>query len=672
MTRIRRFFSPAPTLFMILCLALTMTAVWPARSASAAPPDQPQPTFDIDEVKVGMKGYGKTVFHGTKIEPFHVEVVSINANETPNRSVIWVRCTDERMIKTGPVQGMSGSPIYLWEEGQEQKLGEGGRLIGAFAFGYANTNECIVGVQPIQYMRAVGDRATAKDRPKLSRRAQPGAGHAMLSRLYEASERADVSPLTRSRLGAMRKLSEAATPKGTLPGAGVLTDHAGREPMLGLPGGAGVAGQPMRMMVPMAVGDAGVAEVLAPVLTPMGIQPFAADPSALGGKVPAGFDVENVELEPGSALVVPFAWGDADLSGAGTVTDVLPDGTVLGFGHAMDGVGVTAMPMATGYVHFIVSLNTISYKRAGTLELKGALVQDEQAAVAGTDERPYTSAPVNVTINIEGQPKYSYDYHVLNHPQLTPAIAAAVVTQSATAVQGPPLRNTVRYSTDLKFSTGHELTIQSASVGDGAQSAAMSIASVVGSLTQNTFEDVELESVNTTIDIDYGLDVQQLFSAKLSKTTAAPGETIDLELELVGYHEQIRRKTVPITIPEDMPEGQTQLMVADASGYTQMLLNAKPHLSQIDSVDDYVAGLKAVLEPRPTSLFAMLQTRKVNLAVDGQDYQDLPTSRAVLIGAGNPRAQGYQAIDTQEHDLGRMFMGQAQLQLNIQRDLGSR
>src|SRR5690606_11556001 len=136
-------------------------------------------------------------------------------------------------------------------------------------------------------------------------------------------------------------------------------------------------------------------------------------------------DTEHVELEPGAALVVPFAWGDADLMGIGTVTDVLPDGTVLGFGHAMDGIGVTAVPMATGYVHFIVSLRTISYKRGGTLAIAGTLVQDEATAVAGVDAKQFTAAPVKVTVNIEGQPSREYNYQVLNHPTMTPQIAAA-------------------------------------------------------------------------------------------------------------------------------------------------------------------------------------------------------------------------------------------------------
>jgi hypothetical protein len=648
------------TFSVFLTLLLVLPVAWPS---TAAPPKEAQPIFTVDEVEVGMKGYGMTVFHGTKIEPFAVEVVTISANETPNRAVIWARCTDERMIKTGPVQGMSGSPVYLWEEGEEQVLGKGGKLIGAFAFGYANTNECVIGVQPIEYMRAVGQRATMEDRPALSMKAAPGAGLALMSRLHETSKTLDVPELTRARLGAVREMYEAITPK--------KARQADTKTLL-VPPTRDAAGDTMRMMVPMSVGSKGIADALGPVLTPLGIQPFAVDNSAMGGKPPKGFDVENVELKPGSALVVPFAWGDADLSGAGTVTDVLPDGTVLGFGHAMDGVGATAMPMATGYVHFIVSLNTISYKRTGALELKGALVQDEQAAVAGTSEKPFTTAPVNVKINIEGQPKYEYNYEVLNHPAMGPQIAAAVVAQSAMAVQDAPTRNTVRYSAKATFSSGHEIEMKSAAIGAGGQAAAMEVAQLVGMLTQNPFEEVTLKSLEATVDIDYGFDAYQLMSAQLNKTTAAPGETVNVTVELLDMYKKVVKESFNVTIPKDAPDGDVQLMIADAANYTQMLLATKPYLNQIDSVDDFARGLKEILKPQPDILFALLQTKRIGLALDGQGLDDLPASKAVVLGNNNPKSLIYQQMHVTEKKMDRIIVGAAQLQLKIKRDRGTR
>ncbi len=631
--------------------------------AKPAPPKEAQPIFTVEEVEVGMKGYGMTVFHGTEIEPFAVEVVTINANETPNRAVIWARCTDERMINTGPVQGMSGSPVYLWAEGEEQVLGKGGKLIGAFAFGYANTNECVIGIQPIEYMRKVGERATMEDRPSLSMRAAPGAGLALMSRLHETSKGLDVPELTRARLGVVRGMYESITPK--------QLRQDGKQALLSPPSRDAKA-DTLRMMVPMAVGSKGIADALAPTLTPLGIQPFAAGASAMGGKPPKGFDVEDVELEPGSALVVPFAWGDADLSGAGTVTDVLPDGTVLGFGHAMDGIGATAMPMATGYVHFIVSLNTISYKRTGALELKGALVQDEQAAVAGTRDKPFTTAPVKVHINIEGQPKYKYNYEVLNHPAMGPQIAAAVVAQSATAVQDAPTRNTVRYTAKAKFSSGHEIEMQSAAVGAGGMAAAMEVAQLVGMLTQNPFQEVSLESLVTTVDIDYGFDAYELMSAQLNKTTAAPGETVTVTVELLDTYKKIVKESFEITVPKDALDGDVQVLISDAAQYTQMLLATKPYLNQIDSVDDFAKGLKEVLKPKPTTLYALMQTKRIGLALDGQGLDDLPASKAVVLGNNNPKSLIYQQMDVTEQDMGRIVNGGAQLQLKIKRDRGTR
>ena len=91
-------------------------AVLPALGQSA----QPTPIMPLDQVRVGMRGYGMTVFHGDRIEPFACHVVSVISDSSANRATIWVECTDPRMQKSGPVQGMSGSPIYLWEDGEGQ------------------------------------------------------------------------------------------------------------------------------------------------------------------------------------------------------------------------------------------------------------------------------------------------------------------------------------------------------------------------------------------------------------------------------------------------------------------------------------------------------------------------------------------------------------------------
>ena len=57
---------------------------------------------------------------------------------------------------------MSGSPVYLWDDNEPHVPGQGGKLIGAYAYGFPAVKECIVGVQPIELMLAAADRAALK------------------------------------------------------------------------------------------------------------------------------------------------------------------------------------------------------------------------------------------------------------------------------------------------------------------------------------------------------------------------------------------------------------------------------------------------------------------------------------------------------------------------------
>src|SRR5271170_7794013 len=100
----------------------------------------------VSEVRPGMTGYGLSVFQGTKIERFDVEVVSVLKNFNPKYDVILIRCSGQNLEHTGPIAGMSGSPIYLHDDAGRD------RMIGAFAYGWPQQKDPIAGVQPVEYM----------------------------------------------------------------------------------------------------------------------------------------------------------------------------------------------------------------------------------------------------------------------------------------------------------------------------------------------------------------------------------------------------------------------------------------------------------------------------------------------------------------------------------------
>ena len=104
--------------------------------------------ISVDEIKPGMEAYCLTVYKGTEVEKFGLEVLSVVHDFMPGRDAILVRGTDERFIHTGPVAGCSGSPVYI-----------NGRLAGAMAMGWQFSKDPLYGVTPIADMLRVGGAA---------------------------------------------------------------------------------------------------------------------------------------------------------------------------------------------------------------------------------------------------------------------------------------------------------------------------------------------------------------------------------------------------------------------------------------------------------------------------------------------------------------------------------
>src|SRR6266436_7346426 len=106
--------------------------------------------MSVDEVRQGMKGFGKTVFQGTKIEQFDVELLGVLKNFAPKQDMILARLSGGPLARTGVIAGMSGSPVYI-----------DGKLLGAVAFSFPYSTEPIAGIQPIQQMLSLLDQKNA-------------------------------------------------------------------------------------------------------------------------------------------------------------------------------------------------------------------------------------------------------------------------------------------------------------------------------------------------------------------------------------------------------------------------------------------------------------------------------------------------------------------------------
>src|SRR5277367_2984202 len=108
--------------------------------------DDTMAIMPLSEIRAGMKGEWLSVVSGTRIDSFPMEVVGVAENFIgPQRAVIICKGLDPTNILTGPVAGMSGSPVFI-----------DGKLIGAYAYGFGWPKEQdLIGVTPIEAMLEV-------------------------------------------------------------------------------------------------------------------------------------------------------------------------------------------------------------------------------------------------------------------------------------------------------------------------------------------------------------------------------------------------------------------------------------------------------------------------------------------------------------------------------------
>lgn len=631
---------------LAIMLSLVAWVASPAAAADIVPGFNPDRHMALDEVEPGMRGYGMSVFSGTEPEPFAVEIVTV-ASSMPGKSVIWIHCPGERMQKSGPVSGMSGSPIYLWaKDAKDPQLGKGGRMIGAFAYGFSMPKDCFAGVQPIEQML---DAATRQRDPEQVTASVGDARDRLLSIALAQANQQNLPDHQTWRLRTLAQildidpapLGDAATP------AAPFTVR-------------------QALPVPVTVADATHTAWLNPYLQPAGM---AAVPVAGGATAPPRWiDADRVRFQPGGMMAVPMISGDMDLAASGTVTDILDNGQLLAFGHAFFGEGPVNVPIATCFVHFIVPNLTMSFKMSGSLDVRGALVHDEGAAVIGVEDHraPTATAHVEVHRPNDGADD-QFNYQIVQHPYLSPVMAAYTAAYSMIAESQPPLEHTLTIRTTMRFEDGRELKFDDVMPQGGAMGAMFQIIPTLASTTANPFHRVTLEDMDVDITIREQVDLATLTDVTARQREIEAGKTLTAHVTVQPHRRDPVEHRVDLKIPRDLPPGQYTIMLGGAAIHAQQVLKARPHLTRVRDVDDLFEVLQWMADMRSDALYATAAVQqRASVAVGRTELPRLPSSRmAMLNSSTSTRATPYVELLGAVYDMPYVIEGQAALQITV-------
>ncbi|MCX6561461.1 MAG: hypothetical protein NTZ26_13210 [Candidatus Aminicenantes bacterium] len=482
-----------------------------AMAAGAATPILP-----LDQVRAGMKGKGRSVFAGTAIEEFDVEILGILSNPNPKRSIIIARLSGHKALAGGGIiAGMSGSPVYI-----------DGKLVGAVAYGFPYSKEPIAGLTPIEEMLAIPAES--------AKPASPGPPSlALASRLSLE----DLLSAPGSRLG---------------------------------PAAAGSTGGLSPLKVPLLLGGfaPGQLDRVRTLLGPLGFQPM------LGGGVQSAEKplAADLTLREGDAVALQLVTGDLDVSAVGTVTYVDGD-KVLAFGHPLYNLGGVGYGMAKARVITIIPTLDNPSKLAVAGGQVGSFVQDRTAGARGLLSRPPKFVPVNVNLIGDGGKLREFKLGLVADKLLTPLL----LNMSLAALLGSEERSlgdlTLELQGDIFLNDGQSVHLEdmfSATLGAAVTDLSGLATAVTYFLTNNEWAEVGIHRIDINVRAIEGLRLARLERIWLDKYEASPGEMITLRVYYRSYRGESQMEEIPFQAPRLPAGSEMHLIVGDAASMAQI------------------------------------------------------------------------------------------------------
>ena len=589
-----------------LTVALLTILLLPAICGAATPPTMP-----FDDVKTGMVGTGRTVFAGTEVVDFKIEIIGKLPNIAPDQNLILARCSGGPLAETGVLSGMSGSPVTI-----------DGKLIGAVAYSWGFSTEAIAGITPIEEML----RVAQLDGLEANRNAR------RQRRLPETLLRPNSTPALESFSAS---LLEVLSPQ--------LSTPFQSRPELSVSGFPLAGVERLRRRLPDASWSA---------TTSSGTDP---------GATPA-------PLEPGSPVGLQLIRGDVDFSATGTISWIDGD-RLLAFGHPLFGLGSVDLPMTAARVETLLPNLQQSSRIAIPTSPIGALRQDRNAAVFGRLGAEPSMIPVRVQLR-SGESERRYSFEIADDAMLAPVLLHFATTGLVGGSERISGDTSIRIAAGslIKLSDGQDVLLDNHFSGSSAfNMATITPAFMLHLLMNESWDAAPIAGINLLFDYEPRALTQRIERVVADRYLVAPAETVDLTIDLRSSQNERRSISASITLPDSLTDGPLTLLIAGAAMVQREDPGDVPLLPR-DS--DRLIRLINRLR-RNDQIFIVAKRDEPSLYVDGQQLSSLPPSAGWILKRPAGRAGRFELsqrrILEETVSAGAFVEGFARIELQVRR-----
>jgi hypothetical protein len=630
-----RSFAVAVLMMMILLPGLALAEV------AEGPHFDPARHMRVSEVKVGMKGYGLSVFKGIKIERFDVEVLSVLKHFNPKYDVVLVQCKGANLEHTGSIAGMSGSPIFLKDAAGNE------RMIGAFAYGWPLMKDPVGGVQPIEYMLDI-KRRKAATQPAEETTAKRGLVSA--PRRWVASDSMFLPGMTQPPKNFPLASMNSMKPN---PRFGIDDDAVGKLRPLATP--LMTSGLPSKLLCE-----------LEPLFRAYGLVPLQAGGISGGGTTNPS---DEAKLEPGSVLAVPLITGDVEMTAIGTCTEVQGP-YLVGFGHPFNNEGPVSLPVGAGEINAVIANLMTSFKLGAITKTYGTLYADEAVGIAGKIGEIPATIPINVKVAYtDGSGERSYAFQGAWHRKLTPLLSTAAVLAAVTGVHDLPEHHTLDYDLNVEFNNGQKVRVNNTDVDASTAALFLAIGSPMIAASDNPFEEVAVRKIDGTVKITPESRSAEILWMNAQKLKYRPGETVKAFVNYRPFRGEESILPIEFELPHDLKDGKYQFVLSGWEQYLSDEQGSRPFRFSAENTKEMFAVLRDISAIRHNALYMRLVRQPDGVAIGRTAMPNLPGSRRqVIMGAGRSNTTAYVSSTTKTLPMEMVMTGNAQLELTLEKE----
>ncbi|MFH1615773.1 MAG: SpoIVB peptidase S55 domain-containing protein [Planctomycetota bacterium] len=558
----------------------------------------------LDQIKPGTKAYCLTVFKGTEIEKFELEVLSIIRGFMPGKDAILVKGLDERFIHNGAVKGCSGSPVYI-----------DGRMAGALAYGAPLSKDPIYFVTPIEEILSSENlNSNCRSAAQISSTLDLSApidlkkmGEKIISHSYADPVAATQLPLVTSALphSVMQQMTDDFRPLGLVPVFG----------------------------------------------------PASTDSQ----------QIEHIDFRPGACLAIPVVSGDISMTAIGTVTQVVGD-KLYALGHPILGYGDIDLPMATGTIHAVISNLEMSFKIGQAMEIQGALRTDNSSAVYGIIGAEPQLIPMRIKITRYNDIDRIYNCRLAANQLITPMAVRYSLLSALLMKGSLPPEHLLRYKALIDLEGSWPISFENISSGSGLGEIINQTISPLIILMNNPYHRIKITNIDLQVQIEPETRLARILTVSLNDTTIKPGRNLEITVVLESYLKSRTTHKTSLRIPPDLPPGTYELLITGFEGRQDFLRRTMPHKFTPRDLPTLTDALNTILNIRCDKLYCILLLPAQGITIHGMELPDLPASKTILLfdPKRTLRPQSYAGSITEEIQTDSVILDTMVMQLTIE------